>query len=433
MKKFSNQEAFEKAFAREVLVSERMRVGIMLASLIFVAVFLLVASIFAAPTINALFRNRLPWNLVWGLLGIFLIYESAAFAMITFLIRTRRDPPFIVRFVSVWVEASLPSAMFILVLNVFEPAYVLSLPPLLFYSVFIVLAALRLDFWLCTFTGFVVAVEYLLLAWYVIQVSGNSSADPIMLNFIQHLGKAGLFLFTGVLAGVVSVRIKQQFTNSLRVIEERNQIISMFGQHVSPAVAEKLLAQPELELDGELRRVCVMFLDIRDFTAFAQNRSPEDVVHYLNTLFDFMIDSVNRHNGIINKFLGDGFMAVFGAPISNHDDVLNAVKAAHEILEKVEALTAAKGIPPTRVGIGLHAGDVVTGNVGSTLRKEYTVIGDTVNLASRIEQLNKQFASRLLISESVWQVIQAAYPVAEDLGLMDIRGHDQPLKIYKLA
>jgi adenylate cyclase len=236
-----------------------------------------------------------------------------------------------------------------------------------------------------------------------------------------------------LLAGLVAARIRQQYANSLHMLEERNKILYMFGQQVSPAVAEKLLAQPDLELEGEVRHVCVMFLDIRNFTAFAESKTPEEVVRYLNTLFAVMIDSVNNHNGIVSKFLGDGFMAVFGAPLSGGDDARNAVRAAREILAQVESLNTSQVIPPTRVGIGLHAGPVVTGNVGSTLRKEYTVIGDTVNLASRLEALNKQYHSQLLISESVWLLIQEDQPVADDLGLMDIRGHETQLKVYKLA
>src|SRR5215475_14343319 len=123
-----------------------------------------------------------------------------------------------------------------------------------------------------------------------------------------------------------------------------------------------------------------MFLDIRNFTGFAEKRSPEEVVEYLESLFEFMIEIVNRHNGIINKFLGDGFMAVFGAPLSDGKDCENAVRSAKEILERVKEETDRGAILPTQVGIGLHAGKAVTGSIGSAVRKEYTVIGDVVNL-----------------------------------------------------
>jgi adenylate cyclase len=187
-------------------------------------------------------------------------------------------------------------------------------------------------------------------------------------------------------------------------------------------------------LGGEARHVCLMFLDIRDFTTFSEKRRPEEVVHYLNSLFEFMIESVNRHDGIINKFLGDGFMAVFGAPVSDGEDSRHAVEAALEIVARVDELNAAARIPPTRIGIGLHAGEAVTGNVGSAQRKEYTIIGDVVNLASRIEQLNKQFNSQLLVSEVVWQAInQDVKKEATPLGPVHVKGHEALVQVYQLA
>ncbi len=119
-----------------------------------------------------------------------------------------------------------------------------------------------------------------------------------------------------------------------------------------------------------------------------------------------MIEIVNRHHGVINKFLGDGFMAVFGAPLSEGDDCLNGVAAAKEILSRVEEEVSRGTVAPTTLGIGLHAGEAVTGSIGSSLRREYTVIGDVVNLAARIEKLNKKFGSQLLISEIVWQALR---------------------------
>src|SRR5262249_14569600 len=166
------------------------------------------------------------------------------------------------------------------------------------------------------------------------------------------------------------------------------------GQHVSPAVVDRLLEQ-RADVKSEVRDVCVMFLDVRNFTAFAEKRTPEEVVEYLNSLFDFMIDSVNRHHGIVNKFLGDGVMAVFGAPLSDGKECVHAIDAAQEILAQIEEMVESGRIPPTRVGIGLHFGKALIGNVGSGARKEYTVIGDAVNVAARIEQLNKELGSQL--------------------------------------
>ena len=218
---------------------------------------------------------------------------------------------------------------------------------------------------------------------------------------------------------------------AIEQLDALNQISRVFGQHVSPQVVERLLEQPH-EDATELRHVCLMFLDIRDFTALSSTRAPEEVVTLLNHLFSFMIETINDHNGIINKFLGDGFLAVFGAPLSDGREVLNAVEAAEAILNQIDAGVLAGELPPIRVGIGLHAGEAITGNVGSARRKEYTIIGDAVNVAARIEQLNKRFESQLLVSQAVWDALgrtESGIDVHHDV---EIRGHDLPVKVYQL-
>jgi adenylate cyclase len=218
----------------------------------------------------------------------------------------------------------------------------------------------------------------------------------------------------------------------LRSLEDKNQIIRVFGQHVSPVVVNRILDQKK-DLVSEIRYVCIMFLDIRGFTKFSESKKPEEVVYYLNSLFSFMIDIVNHNHGIINKFLGDGFMAVFGAPLSNGNDCQDAVTAALEIIERIEREIADGNIPPTRIGIGLHSGNAVTGTVGSILRQEYTVIGDVVNLACRIEQLNKQFTSQVLISEAVWDAVGRNIKNVSEIGKVQVKGRQTPVQIYQLV
>jgi adenylate cyclase len=338
----------------------------------------------------------------------------------------------LVRYVNALVETSLPCLATLITASAVSPASALLLPPPSFFFLFILLSTLRLDFWLSFFTGAVAAIEYAVLAAVLLEQPQTAPLDPILTSPFQHAARSFFFLLVGLLAGLVALQIKRQFVNSLRSVEDRNRVVSMFGQHVSPEVVEKLLSQP-LDLGGEVRHVCLMFLDIRDFTAFSATKTPQQVVEYLNALFDFMIDSVNRHHGIVNKFLGDGFLAVFGAPISDGHDSRNAVAAALDIVEQLETLNGSGRIPPTRIGIGLHAGDAVTGNVGSTLRKEYTIIGDVVNLASRIEQLNKQFGSCLLISEEVRDALDGAAAAALPLGPIQVKGRETPVSVYRLV
>ena len=169
--------------------------------------------------------------------------------------------------------------------------------------------------------------------------------------FVEGLvAAAGLLLYLALFAIFFRAYQRQR-----RVNEERNRVMGVFGQHVSPEVVNALLSQ-NIEQDGEMRNVCLMFLDIRNFTAYTEKSHPSEVVNYLNSLFEFMVDCVNRNKGIVNKFLGDGFMAVFGAPVPDGKNCHHALKASIEILNELSRFNAGRNGDATRIGIGLHAG-----------------------------------------------------------------------------
>jgi adenylate cyclase len=176
-----------------------------------------------------------------------------------------------------------------------------------------------------------------------------------------------------------------------------------------------------------------MFLDIRDFTTFAETRPPEEVVAYQNAFFGIVIEIVNRHHGIINQFLGDGCMITFGAPLMLDNPCDNAVRAGLEIMESVPEATRLGQLPPTRVGIGIHVGDAVTGNIGTDTRQQYSITGNVVILASRIEQLNKDFGSQLLVSKEVMECLSETPEGAQALGFAHIKGRAQEVFLYKLG
>jgi adenylate cyclase len=176
-----------------------------------------------------------------------------------------------------------------------------------------------------------------------------------------------------------------------------------------------------------------MFLDIRNFTPFVESHKPEEVVAYLNKLFHFMIDSVQRHDGVINQFLGDGFMATFGAPVSEGNIPQKAVRASMEIIEKVKQENKAGKIPPTKIGIGLHYGEAVIGNIGSSIRKQYSITGNVVIMASRIEQLNKRWHSQLVISHEVFsQLAKDVKTVFMPQEPVKVKGIHRPVLLYVL-
>jgi adenylate cyclase len=313
-------------------------------------------------------------------------------------------------------------------MNWMGPAEALGYTAPLGYFLFIVLSTLRLDFWLSVFTGFVAAAELFAMAM-LYRPAGFAAEPPPELGV--ELIRSVMFLVGGILAGAVGVQLRRQFEASIGAATARDRVTNLFGQHVSPEVVEQLLLEGG-DASSNIRRVAVMFVDFRSFTAGARERAPQEVVDRLDGAFAILVDILDRHGGIVNKFLGDGFLALFGAPIEAADAAQHAVAAALEMLAANDRVNSATSWP-LRIGIGIHLGEVVAGNIGSPRRKEYTVIGDTVNFASRLESLNKEFNSQLLISSAVCEALGEAGRDAKSLGQVAIKGYDQPMAVWQLG
>ncbi len=221
-----------------------------------------------------------------------------------------------------------------------------------------------------------------------------------------------------------------QTKSQLETAEKK--IKTLLQQQVSGAVATALLKE-EISDKIEERFVCVMFLDIRDFTPFAETKKPEEIIQYQNDVFGFMIDIVEQHHGVINQLLGDGFMATFGAPLSHGNDCQHAINAAKDIVHKLQGKVAENSIPKTKVGIGLHAGNVVTGNVGTEERKQYSITGNTVIIAARIEQLTKQMNAQVLISKEVYEQLTDFQINGQKFSQVNIKGRNEPIEVLTIA
>jgi adenylate cyclase len=295
------------------------------------------------------------------------------------------------------------------------------------YFIFIILSTLRLDFWLSTFTGFVAATELFAMAMFY-HPTVNPDPEP---EIFYHAARSLIILICGMLAGAVGVQLRRQFETSIQAATARDRITNLFGQHVSPQVVERLMVEGA-NTSSDVRRVAVMFVDFRGFTAASRSRSPQDVVDRLDGAFAVLVEILDRNGGIVNKFLGDGFLALFGAPLEAPEAAHHAVSAAREMLTAMQRVNLASSWP-LRIGIGIHFGEVVAGNIGSPRRKEYTVIGDTVNFAARLETLNKDFDSQLLISSSVRDALGDDGNDAVSLGEVAIRGYERPMIVWQLG
>ena len=210
--------------------------------------------------------------------------------------------------------------------------------------------------------------------------------------------------------------------------EAELRIVTLLKQQVSGDIATELLSS-KTDNFGEKRFVCIMFLDIRDFTPMAEKLSPEELIAFQNKVFGFMIDIIQKHHGNVNQLLGDGFMATFGAPVSYDNDCQNAFFAAQKIIQELDEQNNSGVIETTKIGIGLHAGYVVAGNVGNDARKQYSVTGNPVIIASRVEQLNKKHNSRLIITEEVYKKLDKSLNIKTDFIEEAVKGRMNKVRI----
>jgi adenylate cyclase len=419
---------YADALRREIMRSEQQRMRTVAVILAVLLVMTTAAAYFLSDLSRRLMPGGVPLWLPLATMGPFILYELGSLAILRWRMARDRDFPRLARFANALIETSLPGVMIYMVGDRMAPQIALGGWPPLLYFVFIVLSTLRLDFWLAVWTGAVAAVQQTVLAAWLLPLSPLAQSADEMAEY--QISRSLVLLLAGVVAGLVARSLRRQFENSVAMAVARDRVTNLFGQHVSPAVVDRLLAE-SAELASETRTVCVLFLDIRGFTAMTRTRAAAETVALLNDFFAEMVEIVDRHNGIVNKFLGDGFLALFGAPIDDPDAAEDAVAAGEAMLLAVDLWNTNRPAQALRIGIGIHIGETVTGTVGSARRKEYTVIGDTVNLAARLEQLTKEIGARLLVSDALGAIAQRKN--GSDLGPLVIRGYDEKVRVWRLA
>jgi len=216
---------------------------------------------------------------------------------------------------------------------------------------------------------------------------------------------------------------------------EKRQVKRTFSRFVSKDVYEQLVADPaSARVGGARRDMSVLFADIRGFTTFTERGEPEEVVAQLNAYFSRMVEVVFAHRGTVDKFVGDMVMALFGAPLADPDHADHAVQAALGMLDALRdqnARWAAEGRPALEIGIGVNSGDMVAGIIGSETVMSYTVIGDAVNLGSRLESLNKEFGTRLIVSDATRARLKGRYDM-KPLGAVTVKGKSAPVSIFEV-
>lgn len=289
---------------------------------------------------------------------------------------------------------------------------------------------------------FAITLLYSLILIFLFKRFKNTSQDTIffiiifLINFI-----AGIFLLNFELewpiieASIIIVffYIASVLYRYLSKSEESKFVQNVFKKYLSPKLLGELIKDPsKLKLGGELREMSVLFSDIRSFTTISESLTPEELIKLLNDYLEFMSNVILSNNGTIDKYIGDAIMAIWGAPIKDADHATNAVEAAMQMKENLEKFKEMyPQYPEINIGIGINSGEMVVGNVGGSNRFDYTVLGDNVNLGSRLEGLTKKYGVTIIVTEASKNLSKDSGIIFRHLDTVKVKGKDKPVKIYE--
>ncbi len=300
--------------------------------------------------------------------------------------------------------------------------------PVLLYTLAIMAAVLRLQPRLALLAGALASIEWLaaysVLSW--TEPLGNSVHGPV-----GALQRALILGFGGVLGDRIASTLAKLTAGVSEASKDRERTRRALGLYVAEPVLERVLAG-DLTPSTERRTITVMFVDIRGFTSFSERHPPDEVLRQLATALDRFAREVQHHGGVVSKLLGDGLMAIFGAPVEDEEHARQAARAALAIAAAADELSASGAYPGLRIGVGVHCGDVVVGDMGGEGHREYTAIGDAVNVASRVEEQTKALGVPVLVTESV---VRAMGPgiVATAISPRTLRGRSETTALYTLS
>ena len=425
----SSTKLFEELFSEEIISNESFRSKVLAGIIGFLIIVVLLISFAFRKEFKDVSQFSLTIQVTLIILGV--IFVRALFVSRAAKRWNRYGVKafILIRYVNTFIEISVPSIVLIIYSFSLPSIYPLFTPVALLYFLIIMLSALELDFKLCVFSGTIAMIQYLIIAWYLTN-KPTSNLDALSL-FPTHIGTAALIFISGHTAGLITNQIKKGLLKYYKAQTERNEIHKLFGQQISKEIVDELVDN-RYEVQSRVRFAAIMFLDIRNFSIFAQDKSPEEIIAYQNNVFSFIIEIINENKGIVTQIMGDGLMAIFGAPIEHDNDCQLAVNASLAINKELKRRNVAGLIPETVIRIGINAGEVVTGNVGTSERKQYSVTGQPVIIAARLEQINKELNSVILISDSVYKRISLAEEPKYHQDVV-IKGITESISVYQLV
>lgn len=287
------------------------------------------------------------------------------------------------------------------------------------------------------FFGFSALGGSLILAAICARVLARSASTSLetLCRSVKEIGHGNLNVLTRLKTHDEFGEVATAMNQMVQGLKERERLKSSFARYVSSYMLEKILqSESGLRLEGERRKVTILFSDIRHFTAISEKLPPEKVVSILNEYFDQMLEAIFSHQGTLDKFMGDGLMVEFGAPLDDPEQEKNAILCALDMQKKLQKLCEKwerQGKIALEMGIGIHTGMAIVGNIGSEERMQYTAVGDTVNVAARLEQVTKALNQQIIISEETYKGLGGAFST-KSLGPLNLEGREGPINAYAI-
>ncbi len=416
-------DELEKCIDLEIVKTEKRRLEIFLGVSVFAFLLLVFNITFFPVSISDVFLN--PKSINFGVVVTFgfIVLLLVSRLLVGKLVSCDRPLPLWYKIYSLFMESFVPIIWLCLIIAWEKNAAFLDSPLIFFYIPILIVSALHLNFWLSFFNGFFVSLVFGVITYWSFSNYGESMFFPSIVYYT----KAIIFLLSGICGGFVARELKKRLTISVKTQEERDEIESLFSQQVSRQVVEALKSRRDYSIKTE---ATVLFLDIRDFTKRVQNMSPEEVNKFQNKFFGPFIECISKCGGMIHQLYGDGLMATFGsAQEEKHHE--RAFRAAKNILKKLETLQDDFD-DPVRIGIGIHSGEIIAGNIGTTERQQFSISGIPVITAARLEQLTKEYNCTLLVSYDFYQKIKHLASNGTSLGNVKMKGLDQEIEIIKI-
>ncbi len=323
------------------------------------------------------------------------------------------------QFLSAITEISFPTLALVILIYIEGKGTMIDSPAFTFYFLFLISSVFYLNPKVSVLSGVVAGLSYSGIISYV-------HTPDFDFPEIAYHARSFLLALGGLIAGSVAREIRLRIQLAIKNAAESERIEALFNQQVSTEVVAALKDINQITRQLE---VTIMFLDIRGFTNIVEHMSPEQINQFQNAVLGPLIEIINKHHGVVNQLLGDGFMASFGAPLEREDHSLLALRAATAIFSHLEQVNDHQKV---KVGIGMHSGPLVTGNIGTQNRQQYSISGTAVIVAARLEQLNKQYASSCLVSSAFYEAAKSEVTSYKKLGEINTKGIGEPVEVIQL-